>query len=64
MTAATRLAIIVSVLATGMAGWVFGGYPGAAVGLAVGVAVGVIRWRSQPVWSWLILWRRRGRAIV
>ncbi|MGH3530805.1 MAG: type VII secretion protein EccE [Mycobacterium sp.] len=64
MTAATRLAIIVSVLATGMAGWVFGGYPGAAVGLAVGVAVGVIRWRGQPVWSWLILWRRRGRAIV
>ena len=33
MTATTRLAIIVGVLATGLVGWALGGYPGAAVGL-------------------------------
>jgi type VII secretion protein EccE len=64
MTAATKLAVIVGVLATGMVGWALGGYPGAAVGLAVGVAVGVIPWRRHPLWSWLILWHRRGRAVV
>ena len=64
MSAATRLAIIVGVLAAGMIGWVFGGYPGAAAGLALGVAAGVIRWWGQPLWSWLILLRQRGRAIA
>lgn len=64
MTAATKLAIIVGVLATGMVGWALGGYPGAAVGLALGVTVGVIRWRRRPLWSWLMLWRRRTRPIV
>jgi len=64
MTAARRLAIIVGILAAGMVGWIFGGYPGAAVGLALGLAVGMIRWRRHPLWSWLILWRQRGRTIV
>jgi ESX secretion system protein EccE len=64
MTATTRLAIIVGVLAAGMVGWIVGGYPGAAVGLALGVAGGVIRWRRHALWSWLILWRRRRRTIV
>jgi type VII secretion protein EccE len=64
MTAATRLAIIVSVLAAGMVGWIVGGYPGAAIGLALGLAAGVIRWRRHALWSWLILWRRRRRTIV
>jgi ESX secretion system protein EccE len=64
MTATTRLAIIVGVLVAGMVGWIFGGYPGAAVGLALGVAVGVIRWRRHALWSWLILWGQRRRAIA
>jgi hypothetical protein len=42
MTAATRLAIIVGVLATGLVGWALGGYPGAAAGLVLGVAAGVV----------------------
>jgi type VII secretion protein EccE len=64
MSAATRLAVIVGVLAAGMVGWIFGGYPGAAAGLALGVAAGVVRWRRQPLWAWLILWWRRRRAIA
>ena len=64
MKATTRLAIIVGVLATGMVGWALGGYPGAAGALALGVAAGVIRWRRQPLWSWLMLWRQRRRAIT
>ena len=64
MTATTRLAVIVGVLAAGMVGWIFGGYPGAAVGLALGIAVGVIPWRRHPLWSWLILWLQRGRGVV
>jgi ESX secretion system protein EccE len=64
MTAAVRLAIIVGVLAAGMIGWAVGGYPGAAVGLVLAVAAGVIRWRGQPLWSWLNLWRHRRRAIT
>src|SRR6185437_420973 len=47
MTAPTRLAIIVGVLATGLVGWAVGGYPGAALGLALAVAAGVIRWWGQ-----------------
>jgi type VII secretion protein EccE len=64
MTASTRLAVIVGVLATGLVGWALGGYPGAATGLAVGVAVGVIPWRRHPLWSWLNLLRQRRRAVV
>ncbi|HEY1842459.1 MAG TPA: type VII secretion protein EccE [Mycobacterium sp.] len=64
MTATTKLAVIVGVLAAGMIGWIVGGYPGAATGLALGVIVGVIPWRRHQLWSWLILLRRRGRAIV
>ncbi len=64
MTAPTRLAVIVGVLAAGLLGWVVGGYPGAAIGLAIGVMVGVIPWRRHPLWSWLILLRQRGRAIT
>jgi type VII secretion protein EccE len=64
MTALTRLAIIVGVLAIGLVGWALGGYPGAAAGLALGLAAGAIPWRRQPLWRWLILLRRRGRAIT
>jgi type VII secretion protein EccE len=64
MKATTRLAIIVGVLATGMVGWALGGYPCAAGALVLGVAVGVIRWGRQPLWSWLMLWRQRRRAIT
>jgi type VII secretion protein EccE len=64
MTAGVRLAIIVGVLATGLVGWALAGYPGAAVGLVLSLAAGVIRWRRQPLWSWLILWRQRGRAVA
>jgi len=64
MTATVRLTIIVSVLATGFIGWAVAGYPGAAVGLVLGLAAGVIRWWRQPAWSWLNLWRQRGRAIT
>jgi type VII secretion protein EccE len=64
MTAATRLAVIVGVLATGLVGWALGGYPGAAAGLVLGLAAGVIPWRGQPLWQWLTLLRARGRAIT
>lgn len=64
MTATTRLAIIVGVLVAGLVGWIVGGYPGAAVGLVIAVAAGVISWWRQPLWSWLMLWLRRGRSIV
>lgn len=64
MTATTKLAITVAVLAAGLLGWILGGYPGAAAGLAIGALVAVIPWRRQPLWSWLILWFQRGRPIV
>jgi type VII secretion protein EccE len=64
MSAATRLAVIVGVMAAGMVGWIFGGYPCAAAGLVLGVAAGVVRWRRQPLWAWLILWWRRRRTIA
>ena len=64
MTAGIRLAIIVGVLAAGVLGWAVAGYPGAATGVVLGVASGVIRWWRQPAWGWLMLWRRRKRAIT
>jgi type VII secretion protein EccE len=63
MTAATKLTIIVGIFVFVLVGWAVGGYGGAAVGLVIGVGVGVIRWRGQPLWSWLILWLRRRRPI-
>jgi type VII secretion protein EccE len=63
MTAATKLTIIVAVFVAAVVGWAVGGYPGAAAGLVIGIAAGVIRWRGQPLWSWLILWWRRRRPI-
>ncbi len=59
----TKLAIIGGVLAAGLAGWSIGGFIGAAIGLTLGLVVGVIRWWRQPLWSWLGLWLRRGRAV-
>jgi type VII secretion protein EccE len=64
MTATTKLVVIVGVLSAGMIGWILGGYPGAATGLALGIVVGAIPWRRHQLWSWLILLRQRGRAIV
>jgi type VII secretion protein EccE len=61
--ATTKLAIIVGVLAAGLAGWSIGQFAGAAIGLILGVVVGVIRWWRQPLWSWLGLWARRRRPI-
>ncbi|GLE54422.1 type VII secretion protein EccE [Mycobacterium montefiorense] len=63
MTAGTKLTIIAAIFVAAVAGWAVGGYPGAAAGLVLGVAVGVIRWRGQPLWSWLVLWLRRRRPI-
>lgn len=63
MTAATKLTIIVGIFITVLVGWAVDGYGGAAVGLVIGVAVGVVRWRGQPLWSWLISWLRRRRPI-
>ncbi|MCV7166905.1 type VII secretion protein EccE [Mycobacterium stomatepiae] len=64
MTAATKLTIIAAIFAAALIGWALGGYPGAIAGLVIGFAFGVIRWRGQPMWSWLILWLRRRRPIV
>jgi len=63
MTAATKLTIIVGIFVLVLVGWAVGGYGGAAVGLVIGVGVGVVRWRGQPLWSWLVLWSRRRRPI-
>ncbi|MEE6136226.1 type VII secretion protein EccE [Mycobacterium sp. 050128] len=64
MTAATKLTIIFAIFIAATIGWAVGGYPGAAAGLVIGIALGVIRWRGQPMWSWLILWLRRRRPIA
>lgn len=64
MTATTKLLVIVGVLAAGLVGWIFGGYPGAAAGLVLGILVGAVPWRRHQLWSWLILLRQRGRAIT
>lgn len=63
MTAATKLTIIVGVLAAGLLGWAVAGYPGAVAGLVIGLMVGVIPWWRQPAWSWLALWLHRKRSI-
>jgi type VII secretion protein EccE len=63
MTAATKLTIIVGIFITVLIGWAVDGYGGAAVGLVIGGATGVVRWRGQPLWSWLISWLRRRRPI-
>jgi type VII secretion protein EccE len=63
MTAATKLAIIVGVFTSVLFGWAVAEYVGAAASLVLGIAVGVVRWRGQPLWSWLTLWLRRGRPI-
>jgi type VII secretion protein EccE len=63
MTAATKLMIIVGIFLAVLVGWAVYGYGGAAAGLVIGVAVGVIRWWGQPLWSWLVLWFGRRRAI-
>jgi type VII secretion protein EccE len=63
MTAALRLMIIVGVFGSALFGWTFGGSLSAAAGLVFGGAVGVVRWRGQPLWSWLALWLRRRRPL-
>ena len=63
MTAATKLTIIVGIFVSVLVGWAADGYVGAAAGLVIGVAVGVVRWRGQPLWSWLLLWCRHRRPI-
>ncbi|OJZ71926.1 type VII secretion protein EccE [Mycobacterium paraffinicum] len=52
---------VVFVLA--VASWAVGGYIGAAVAAVIGVAVVFVRWWGQPVWSWVVLWRRGRRPI-
>lgn len=64
MSAPVRLAVVLGVLLAGFGGWILAGYPGAAAGLVVGLAGGAIRWRRQPMWSWLTLYRRRNRPIA
>lgn len=63
MTGATKLAIIVGIFVSALVGWIPGGYVGAAFGLVIGMVVGVLRWRRQPLWSWMILWCRRKQTI-
>ncbi|OMC11920.1 type VII secretion protein EccE [Mycobacterium sp. SP-6446] len=63
MTPGTKLTIIVGIFLTALLGWAVGGYGGAAGGLVIGTAIGVVRWRGQPLWSWLISWLRRRRPI-
>ncbi|HTQ18758.1 type VII secretion protein EccE [Mycobacterium sp.] len=63
MSAGTKLTTIVGVFISTLVGWAVGEYAGAAAGLVLGVAVGVVRWRGQPLWSWLALWLRRRRRI-
>ena len=63
MTAGTKLTIIVGIFLSGLVGWAFGQYIGLAAGLAIALVIGVVRWRGQPLWSWVILWLRRRRPI-
>jgi type VII secretion protein EccE len=63
MTAATKLTIIVGIFITVLIGWAVEGNGGAAAGLVIGAAIGVVRWRGQPLWSWLRLWLRRRHPI-
>ncbi|GAY15858.1 type VII secretion protein EccE [Mycobacterium sp. shizuoka-1] len=58
-----RLAVILAVLASGLAGWIVYGYIGAGVGLALGLMLFAIPWRRQPLWAWLGLYLRRNRPI-
>lgn len=58
-----RLALILVVLGAGLIGWATSGYLGAGIGLALAILLAVIPFRRQPLWSWVQLWLRRGRAI-
>lgn len=58
-----RLALIVIVLGAGLLGWSGYGFYGAAAGLVVALLLVVVPWRRQPLWSWVQLFLRRGRAI-
>ncbi|WP_118915794.1 type VII secretion protein EccE [Mycobacterium shigaense] len=64
MSTGTKLTIIVGIFAAALAGWAFGHYLGLTMGLVLGLLFGVVRWRGQPLWSWLILWFRRHRPIT
>lgn len=64
MTTATRLAVVVAVQASALIGWGIAEFLGAATGLLLGIVVGVVRWRHQPLWSWLELWLRRRRPLL
>jgi type VII secretion protein EccE len=63
MKRGTKLTIIVGIFCAALVGWAFGQYIGAAIGLVVGLVFGVVRWRGQPLWSWVLLWFRRKRPI-
>ncbi|KLO28617.1 type VII secretion protein EccE [Mycobacterium haemophilum] len=63
MTDTTKLAVIGGIFVSVLVGWMAGGYVGAAFGSVIGIVVGVLRWRRQPLWSWMILWCRRKRTI-
>lgn len=60
----SRLAVTAGVFLAVLLGWGLGGYLGAAAGLMIGLLLGVVRWRRQPLWSWLQLYVRRDRPIM
>ena len=59
-----RLAIIAGMFLMALIGWAVEGYPGAGIGLAFGLITLVVPWRRQPLWSWVVLYLRRNRAIA
>lgn len=63
MTAATKLAVITGIYGSLLLGWLVAGFSGAAFGVLMGVLAGLVRYRNQPLWSWLTLWLRRGRSL-
>ncbi len=63
MTAPIRLAVVVGVALSVLAGWGIAGHVGAAVGLAMALALLVVPWYRQPLWSWAGLYIRRNRPL-
>lgn len=59
-----RLVVIAVVSTMAMGGWAVGGYIGAGIGAALGVLIGVMRWRGEPLWSWLDFYLGRNRPFT
>ncbi len=59
-----RLVVVAAVSTLATVGWAVGGYTGAGVGATFGLLTGVMRWRGEPLWSWLDLYFRRNRPFT